>query len=92
MSAVGGSPGDVHAQWPPTSAQAQWPPPAAPSEWCPLCGSALAGEQDWCLQCGAAARTRLAATPRWKAPVIVFTLVIVVCLGILIASLVKLIG
>lgn len=93
MSAVGGSPaGGVHPQWPPAGTQAQWPPPVAPDALCPLCGSALAGEQDWCLQCGAAARTRLAATPRWKAPVIAFTLVIVVCLGVLIASLVKLIG
>jgi hypothetical protein len=91
VNAVGGAPGGAHAQWPPAGAQ-QWPPPATPSEWCPLCGSALAGEQDWCLQCGAAARTRLAATPRWKAPVITFALVIVICLGVLIASLVKLIG
>ncbi len=72
--------------------QPQWPPPAASGEWCPLCGSALLREQDWCLQCGAAARTRLAATPRWRAPVIAFTVVILISLGVLIASLVKLIG
>lgn len=76
----------------PLAAQSQWPPPAASSEWCPLCGSALDGEQDWCLQCGAAARTRLAATPRWKAPVLGFAIVIVVSLGVLVAALVKLIG
>jgi hypothetical protein len=61
-------------------------------EWCPLCGSALLGEQDWCLHCGAAARTRLAATPRWRAPVAAVAIVLLVSLAILIASLVKLIG
>lgn len=72
--------------------QTRWPPPAASGEWCPLCGSPLRREQDWCLQCGAAARTRLAATPRWRAPVITFAVVILISLGVLIASLVKLIG
>jgi hypothetical protein len=72
--------------------QSQWPPPAAAGEWCPLCGSALQGDQDWCLQCGAAARTRLAATPSWKVPVLAFATVIVVSLAVLVAALVKLIG
>jgi hypothetical protein len=71
---------------------ANWPPPAGIGEWCPLCGSALLDEQDWCLHCGAAARTRLAATPRWRVPVAAVTIVLVVSLAILIASLVKLIG
>ena len=75
-----------------TGAPPQWPPPAASGEWCPLCGSALQREQDWCLRCGAAARTRLAATPSWRAPVIAFAVVILISLGVLIASLVKLIG
>lgn len=70
----------------------QWPPPPAASEWCPLCGCALEREQDWCLHCGAAARTRLAATPRWRAPIVGLAIVIVVSLGVLIAALVKLIG
>lgn len=71
---------------------ASWPPVGATGEWCPLCGSALQPSQDWCLRCGAAARTRLAATPRWRAPVFAFAIVIALSLGVLIASLVKLIG
>jgi predicted amidophosphoribosyltransferase len=63
-----------------------------PGEWCPLCGSPLHETQDWCLRCGAAARTRLAATPRWRAPVIALATVIAVSLGVLVAALVKLIG
>ena len=35
-----------------------------------MCSVALDPEQEWCLRCGAAARTRLAASPAWKAPVI----------------------
>lgn len=77
---------------PPPASRAQWAPPVAMVEWCPLCGSTLLGEQDWCLHCGAAARTRLAATPRWRAPVITVAIVLMVSLAILIASLVKLIG
>jgi hypothetical protein len=52
----------------------------------------LRPEQDWCLRCGAAARTRLAAAPNWKAPVAVFAAVIAICLGVLAAALVKLAG
>jgi hypothetical protein len=79
---------------PPGSAaeQTQWPPPAVPVEWCPLCGCALDREQDWCLACGAAARTRLAATPRWRAPIVTLGIVIVASLGVIVAALVKLIG
>jgi hypothetical protein len=36
---------------------------------CPRCGSYVAPEQDWCLECGAPARTRLAPTPNWRAPI-----------------------
>ena len=36
---------------------------------CPRCGAPVRDEQDWCLECGAAARTRLAQTPRWRVPV-----------------------
>jgi len=28
----------------------------------------VAVDQDWCLDCGAAARTRIATTPRWRTP------------------------
>ncbi len=80
------------------------PPPAAaradvgadPSqtavETCPLCGSALHRDQDWCLRCGAAARTRLAASPNWGPPAAALAVVIVLALGVLAASLVKLAG
>ncbi len=71
------------------------PPPYSqqqPSERCPLCGAALHERQDWCLSCGAAARTRLAATPRWWMPVLVLAAVAVVAIGVIVASLVKLAG
>jgi len=38
--------------------------PAQPG--CPVCNAALAPTQSWCLECGAAARTRIAPTPRWR--------------------------
>jgi uncharacterized paraquat-inducible protein A len=66
---------------------------AAPvSESCPLCGAALGERQEWCLRCGAAARTRLAATPRWRAPLLVLSAVIVLALGVLAVALVSLAG
>jgi hypothetical protein len=37
---------------------------------CPRCGAAVDAEQGWCLECGLAARTRLAPTPNWRAPLI----------------------
>jgi hypothetical protein len=82
----------VSAPVPPAGTQAQWPPPAGAREWCPLCGCPLHSSQDWCLRCGAAARTRLAATPRWKAPLLALATAVVLSLGVLVASLVKLIG
>lgn len=68
------------------------PPQAQPAEACPLCGSPLASEQEWCLRCGAAARTRLASTPKWRTPLIVLGLTIVLALGVLTAALAKLAG
>jgi uncharacterized paraquat-inducible protein A len=59
---------------------------------CPLCGAPLLAEQDWCLRCGAAARTRLAAAPDWKVPVVALAVVVVLSLGVLTAALVKLAG
>jgi hypothetical protein len=52
----------------------------------------LKREQDWCLRCGAAARTRLAAQPKWRALVIVLLAVVALSLGVLTAALVKLAG
>ncbi|HVR05905.1 MAG TPA: hypothetical protein VMS02_07665 [Solirubrobacteraceae bacterium] len=66
--------------------------PAPAWEACPLCGTALGEEQEWCLRCGAAARTRLAATPGWRTPVIVLVTVIVLALAGLTVALVALTG
>jgi hypothetical protein len=41
---------------------------------CPRCGADVRRDQDWCLDCGAAARTRLAPTPNWRAPIAVLAL------------------
>jgi predicted amidophosphoribosyltransferase len=64
----------------------------APRDACPLCGSPLRAEQDWCLRCGAAARTRLAAPPKWKGLAIALTFVVVLALLVLAAALVRLTG
>lgn len=61
-------------------------------ELCPLCGAPLKRDQDWCMRCGAAARTRLAAQPKWKALVVALVVVVVLALGVLTAALVKLAG
>jgi hypothetical protein len=61
-------------------------------ETCPLCGAPLHPEQEWCLRCGAAARTRLAASSNWKAPIIALAAVATLSLGVLAAALVKLAG
>ncbi len=68
------------------------PPPPAPGEPCPLCGAPLAPDQEWCLRCGAAARTRLAAAPGWRGPLIALAAVAAVALAVLAVALVKLAG
>jgi len=75
-----------------TPAQAPEQAATPPRETCPLCGAPLEPEQSWCLRCGAAARTRLAAQPKWKALVVVLVAVVVLSLGVLAAALVKLAG
>ncbi len=65
---------------------------ALPRDLCPLCQAPLSSDQNWCLRCGAAARTRLAAQPKWKALVVALLLVVVLSLGVLAAALVKLAG
>lgn len=77
--------GDTPAAPPPAS-------PAPPGEACPLCGAPLHPEQEWCLHCGAAARTRLAAAPRWKGLIAALAVVVALSLGVLAAALVKLAG
>jgi hypothetical protein len=66
--------------------------PGRPAEACPLCGAPLAPEQEWCLRCGAAARTRLAAAPNWRGPIVAVAVLAALALGVLAASLVKLAG
>jgi hypothetical protein len=44
------------------------------------------------MRCGAAARTRLAAQPKWKALVVALLVVVLLALGVLTAALVKLAG
>jgi hypothetical protein len=77
--------------------QASDPMPASTAEVavresCPLCGTPLRAGQEWCLSCGAAARTRLAATPRWRGPLLALSLVMVLAVGVLTAALVSLAG
>jgi hypothetical protein len=81
----------VTAAAPPISAGG--PPGAAPAaESCPLCGAPLRPDQEWCLKCGAAARTRLAAAPNWRAPLVTLAVIGALALAILAAALVKLAG
>jgi hypothetical protein len=89
------TPGGAGSPGPPTaSAEAHLASPQrmTGADACPLCGTPLSPEQDWCLHCGAAARTRLAATPNWKAPIATIAVVAVIALGVLAAALVKLAG
>jgi hypothetical protein len=74
------------------SAPAGAPAPSPAREACPLCGTPLHRDQEWCLHCGAAARTRLAPSPRWKWPIVTFAVVVVLSLGVLAAALVDLAG
>ena len=67
-------------------------PPPPLREACPLCAAPLQPEQEWCLRCGAAARTRLSASPNWRAPIVVVALLTALSLGVLAAALVKLAG
>ena len=68
------------------------PTPTPPTEECPLCGAPLGAEQEWCLRCGGAARTRLAAIPNWRTPIVALSVVVVLSLGALSAALVSLAG
>jgi hypothetical protein len=71
------------------------PTPAEPpvgQDVCPLCGAPLRSGQDWCLRCGAAARTRLAAPPKWKGLVATAAIVAVLAFAVLVVALVRLTG
>jgi hypothetical protein len=52
------------------------PGPAPVPLRCARCGANVAPEQDWCLECGAPARTRLAPTPNWRAPIALVAVVV----------------
>jgi hypothetical protein len=76
----------------PRPAEAAEPGPATPAKHCPRCDAPLARDQDWCLRCGTAARTRLAPTPNWRAPLALGVLLVAVALAVLTAALAKLAG
>ncbi len=68
-------------------------PPTEPSAGtvaCPRCGAPVGPEQDWCLECGAAARTRLAPTPNWRAPIVMIAAVAILAVAGLGAAFVAL--
>jgi hypothetical protein len=50
--------------------------PAPAALRCPRCGATVGPEQDWCLECGAPARTRLAPTPNWRAPIALVAVIV----------------
>ena len=77
---------------PPAGEEARVPAPSTDPEACPLCGTTLDRDQDWCLRCGAAARTRLATAPNWKAPVVLLAVIAALALAVLAVALVKLAG
>jgi hypothetical protein len=57
---------------------------------CPRCAAPVGPDQDWCLACGAAARTRLAPTPNWRAPVVALAVVVLLACIALVAAFVVL--
>jgi hypothetical protein len=52
----------------------------------------LRRDQDWCLRCGAAARTRLAAPPKWKLLIVSLASVALLAIAVLVVALVTLAG
>ena len=66
--------------------------PASADDSCPMCGAPLHPDQEWCLRCGAAARTRVASSSNWKAPIVAVAVVAAFALAVLAAALVKLAG
>ena len=72
----------------------QPPPEQSPPDYgalpCPRCGELLASDQDWCLRCGDPARTVIAATPRWRRPLLAIAALAVIALGVLAAAFISL--
>jgi septal ring-binding cell division protein DamX len=67
-------------------------PPPATERACPRCGASLAPDQEWCLSCGSAVRTRIAATPRWRVPIVLVGTLVALIAAALILALVELSG
>lgn len=59
---------------------------------CPVCDAPLADEQNWCLECGAAARTRIAPTPRWRVATAVTVAAVVLALTAIGFAIDRLVG
>ena len=74
---------------PPAPADAPAGPEPAPDR-CPRCGSALDRDQEWCLSCGTAARTTIAATPRWRLPLALLAVLALLCAAALAWAFVEL--
>lgn len=94
MSVSSGPTGAWPASGQPAGAPAAAGPAGAatsPREACPLCGAPLGDDQDWCLRCGAAARTRLAAPPKWRGLVVTLVAVAAISVAVLAIALVKLV-
>src|SRR3954447_3989965 len=68
--------------------------PPAPTEpatrACPRCGAPLTSDQEWCLNCGADVGARVAATSRWKVPVILVGMLVAATLAAVALALVEL--
>ncbi|MCW3028419.1 MAG: hypothetical protein JWN81_1630 [Solirubrobacterales bacterium] len=92
MSGVATSPGPAFSHAPAGPGAGHAAPGVDSGEACPLCATPLQPEQEWCLSCGAAARTRLAASPNWRAPIAAIVAVLALSLGVLTAALVDLAG
>ena len=64
--------------------------PAPGTISCPRCAAPVGPDQSWCVACGAAARTRLAPVPNWRAPVAILGGVVALCLVALVLAFVTL--
>jgi hypothetical protein len=67
----------------PPNAPGPVPGPVPTPLRCPRCGAYVDSEQDWCLECGAPARTRLAPTPNWRAPIALVAVVVLLAGAVL---------
>ena len=65
-------------------------PEPATERGCPRCGAPLAPDQEWCLACGTAVSTRVARTPRWRAPVALVGALLALLAAALLLALVEL--